>query len=124
MDNGNNYLALGFAMQLVQLYLVDDRNNVFVNESDLYHTTDALVRIMSHGRQPPPEGLAGLIETLRINQDPSTYLGERMPLGPTAHIHAGMMQVRVGQGVSITFVLFYLMLSERPMQFIKNYGTS
>ncbi|XP_068619927.1 CCR4-NOT transcription complex subunit 1 isoform X4 [Battus philenor] len=94
MDNGNNYVAVAFAMQLVQLYLVDDRNNIFVNESDLYHTTETLIRIMSHSRQPPPEGLATLIETLRINQDPSAYLGERMPLGPTAHIHAGMSQVR------------------------------
>ncbi|CAG4984058.1 unnamed protein product [Parnassius apollo] len=94
MDNGNNYMAVAFAMQLVQLYLVDDRNNIYVNESDLYHTTETLVRIMSHSRQPPPEGLATLIETLRINQDPSAYLGERMPLGPTAHIHSGMLQVR------------------------------
>lgn len=95
MDNGNNYVAVAFAMQLVQLYLVDDRNNIFVNESDLYHTTETLVRMMAHPQQPPPEGLATLIETLRINQDPSAYLGERMPLGPTAHIHSGILQVRV-----------------------------
>ncbi|XP_013136530.1 PREDICTED: CCR4-NOT transcription complex subunit 1 isoform X2 [Papilio polytes] len=94
MDNGNNYVAVAFAMQLVQLYLVDDRNNIFVNESDLYHTTETLVRMMAHPQQPPPEGLATLIETLRINQDPSAYLGERMPLGPTAHIHSGILQVR------------------------------
>lgn len=95
MDNGNNYVAVAFAMQVVQLYLVDDRNNVYATESDLYHTTDTLVRMMSHSRQPPPEGLATLIETIRINQDPSTYLGERSPLGPTAHIHNGILQVRV-----------------------------
>ncbi|XP_046976723.1 CCR4-NOT transcription complex subunit 1 isoform X2 [Vanessa cardui] len=94
MDNGNNYLAVAFAMQLVQLYLVDDRNNLYATESDLYHTTETLVRMMSHSRQPPPEGLATLIETIRINQDPSTYLGERSPLGPTAHIHNGILQVR------------------------------
>ncbi|XP_061382387.1 CCR4-NOT transcription complex subunit 1 isoform X1 [Danaus plexippus] len=94
MDNGNNYVAVAFAMQVVQLYLVDDRNNVYATESDLYHTTDTLVRMMSHSRQPPPEGLATLIETIRINQDPSTYLGERSPLGPTAHIHNGILQVR------------------------------
>ncbi|KAJ2954200.1 hypothetical protein O0L34_g2438 [Tuta absoluta] len=94
MDNGNNYMAVAFAMQLVQLYLVDDRNNMYANESDLYHTTDMLVRIMSHSRQPPPEGLGSLIEMLRVNQDPSAYLGERSPLGPTAHIHSGILQVR------------------------------
>lgn len=94
-DNGNNYMAVAFAMQLVQLYLVDDRNNMYANESDLYHTTEMLVRIMSHSRQPPPEGLGSLIEMLRVNQDPSAYLGERSPLGPTAHIHSGILQVRV-----------------------------
>ncbi|XP_030040329.1 CCR4-NOT transcription complex subunit 1 isoform X2 [Manduca sexta] len=94
MDNGNNYMAVAFAMQLVQLYLVDDRNNMYVNESDLYHTTETLVRIVSMSRQPPPEGLGSLIEILRVNQDPSAYLGERSPLGPTAHIHSGILQVR------------------------------
>ncbi|XP_045510260.1 CCR4-NOT transcription complex subunit 1 isoform X1 [Colias croceus] len=94
MDSGNNYVAVAFAMQLVQLYLVDDRNNMYANESDLYHTTETLVRMMSHSRNPPPEGLASLIEAIRINQDPSTYLGERSPLGPTSHIHTGIMQVR------------------------------
>lgn len=94
MDNGNNYVAVAFAMQLVQLYLVDDRNNMYVNESDLYHTTEMLVRVMSHSRTPPPEGLGSLIEILRVNQDPSAYLGERSPLGPTAHIHSGILQVR------------------------------
>lgn len=97
MDNGNNYMAVAFAMQLVQLYLVDDRNNIYANESDLYHTTEALYRIMSHSRQPPPEGLGTLIEMLRVNQDPSAYLGERSPLGPTAHIHSGILQVRVSK---------------------------
>ncbi|VVC86298.1 unnamed protein product [Leptidea sinapis] len=93
MDNGNNYVAVAFAMQLVQVYLVDDRNNVYANESDLYHTTETLVRMMSNPRHPPPEGLASLIEAVRINQDPSTYLGEKSPLGPTSHIHTGIMQV-------------------------------
>ncbi|XP_041987025.1 CCR4-NOT transcription complex subunit 1 [Aricia agestis] len=94
MDGGNNYVAVAFAMQLLQLYLVDDRTNTYATESDLYHTTETLIRMTTHGRQPPPEGLATLIETIRINQDPSTYLGERSPLGPTAHIHNGILQVR------------------------------
>ncbi|XP_028158928.1 CCR4-NOT transcription complex subunit 1 isoform X2 [Ostrinia furnacalis] len=94
MDNGNNYMAVAFGMQLVQLYLVDDRNNVFANESDLYHITETLYRIMSHSRQAPPEGLGALIEMLRVHQDPSAFLGERSPMGPTAHIHSGILQVR------------------------------
>lgn len=95
MDNGNNYIAVNFAMQLVQLYLVDERNSIYVNESDLYHITETLIRMMSNSRQPPPEGLGSLIEMVKVNQDPSTYLGERSPLGPTAFIHSGIVQVRV-----------------------------
>ncbi|XP_039763279.1 CCR4-NOT transcription complex subunit 1 isoform X3 [Pararge aegeria] len=93
MDNGNNYVAVSFAMQLVQLYLVDDRNDIYATESDLYHCTDTLVRLTAQTR-PPPEGLTTLIETIRINQDPSSFLGERSPLGPTSHIHSGILQVR------------------------------
>lgn len=108
MDSGNNYMAVAFAMQLVQLYLVDDRNNIYVNESDLYHTTETLVRVMSHSRQPPPEGLGSLIEMLRVNQDPSAYLGERSPLGPTAHIHSGILQVRVSIAiVNLKYPFFF-----------------
>lgn len=95
MDSGNNYMAVAFAMQLVQLYLIDDRNNMYAQESDLFHTTEMLMRITLHSRQPPPEGLASLVEVLKLNQDPSAYLGERAPTGPTAHIHSGIMQVRV-----------------------------
>jgi CCR4-NOT transcription complex subunit 1 len=38
MDKGTNVLAVNFAMQLVQMYLVDERFNTVVTESDLYHT--------------------------------------------------------------------------------------
>lgn len=94
MDNGNNYMAVAFSMQLVQLYLVDERMNMYVTEADLYNTIDILIRIVSHSRQPPPEGLASLIEVLRLNQDPANFLGDRPPVGPTAHIHSGILQVR------------------------------
>lgn len=53
MDNGLNYMAVAFAMQLVQLYLVDERLNSTVTESDLYHTIEMLARIATHSRQPP-----------------------------------------------------------------------
>jgi CCR4-NOT transcription complex subunit 1 len=53
MDNGLNYMAVAFAMQLVQLYLVDERLNSTVTESDLCHTIDMLARIATHSRQPP-----------------------------------------------------------------------
>lgn len=53
MENGLNYMAVTFAMQLVQLYLVDERVNSTVTESDLYHTIEVLARIATHSRQPP-----------------------------------------------------------------------
>lgn len=119
MDNGNNYMAVNFAMQLVQLYLIDDRNNLYVNETDLYHTTDALIRITSHSRQPPPEGLGTLIEMLRINQDPSTYLGERSPIGPTAHIHSAIHQVRVNMiHFYVMYDVCYVFLNDTKLIFV------
>ena len=53
MESGLNYMAVSFAMQLVQLYLVDERMNSTVTESDLYHTIEVLARIATLSRQPP-----------------------------------------------------------------------
>jgi len=66
MDNGNNFVAVSFGMQLVQLYLVDERS-ASVTESDLYNVIEMLFRINLSGRQAP-DGLNGLIEVLRANQ--------------------------------------------------------
>ena len=38
--------------------------------------------------------LGALIESLRANHDPAV-LTDRAPAGPTAHIHSGILQVRV-----------------------------
>ncbi|XP_021921568.1 CCR4-NOT transcription complex subunit 1 isoform X2 [Zootermopsis nevadensis] len=92
MDSGLNYMAVAFAMQLVQLYLVDERLNSNVTESDLYHTIEMLARIATHSRQPP-DGLTTLIELLRANHDPGVLV-DRAQGGPTAHIHSGILQVR------------------------------
>ncbi|CAH0762465.1 unnamed protein product [Bemisia tabaci] len=92
MDNGLNYVAVAFAMQLVQLYLVDDRNNGFISDQDLVNTIEVLIRIAAHSRQPP-EGLTTLIEILRSNHDQS-LLPERLHAGPTSHIHSGILQVQ------------------------------
>ena len=53
MESGLNYMAVAFAMQLVQLYLVDERPNSPVTESDLFHTIEMLARIATHSRTPP-----------------------------------------------------------------------
>ncbi|KAG8224063.1 hypothetical protein J437_LFUL001140 [Ladona fulva] len=53
MENGHNFLAVMFAMKLVQLYLIDERHNNPVTETDLYNTIEMLARISAHARQPP-----------------------------------------------------------------------
>ncbi|KAG5879168.1 hypothetical protein JTB14_029970 [Gonioctena quinquepunctata] len=92
MENGLNYMGVSFAMQLVQLYLIDDRSGQFVAESDLCNTIEMLAKIQTHTRQPP-EGLGNIIDILRQNE-PSSFFGDRAPMGPTVHIHNGILQVR------------------------------
>lgn len=108
MDGGMNYVAVAFAMQLIQHYLIEERGNAGVTESDLFNTIEVLARIAGHSRQPP-EGLTALIEILRANHD-QPMLVERAPggggissalssfssaaTGPSVHIHSGILQVR------------------------------
>ncbi|CAG9826421.1 unnamed protein product [Diabrotica balteata] len=92
MDNGHNYMATTFATQLLQLYIVDDRNGQLVTESDLCNTIEVLAKINSHSR-PQPEGLGNIMDVLR-QSEPSSFFGDRAPMGPTVHIHNGILQVR------------------------------
>lgn len=91
MENGLNYMGVSFAMQLVQLYLIDDRSTQFVTDNDLCNTIEMLSKIHSHTRQPP-EGLGNIIEILRQNHE-TPFFGDRAPVGPTVHIHNGILQV-------------------------------
>ncbi|XP_034255857.1 CCR4-NOT transcription complex subunit 1 isoform X2 [Thrips palmi] len=91
MDNGLNFPVVAFAMHLVQMYLIDERLNTNVTETDLGNTIEMLARIAQHSRSPP-EGLNALIELLRANHDPNLIV-DRAPGGPTAHIHSGILQV-------------------------------
>lgn len=92
MDNGNHYLAVAFAMQLIQHYFVDERPNSMITENDFFNTIDLLARLSLHHRAP--EGLTHLIEMLRLNNDPNSLVLDRMTNGPTQHIHSGILQVR------------------------------
>lgn len=92
MDNGNNYLAVAFAMQLIQHYFIDDRPNPLISENDFYNTIDLLLRFSGHHRAP--EGLAHLIDMLRVANDPNTMAFDRANAGPMQHIHSGILQVR------------------------------
>jgi len=53
MEAGNA-MATAFAMQLVQLYLIDERQATHVTETDLFHTIEILARMAHH--RTPPEG--------------------------------------------------------------------
>ncbi|XP_062547047.1 CCR4-NOT transcription complex subunit 1 isoform X2 [Armigeres subalbatus] len=92
MDNGNNYVAVVFAMQLVQTYFIDERQNTVITDNDLLNTIELLARLAAHPRAP--EGLAHLMEMLRSNHDPNTFLVDRAHAGPTAHIHSGIIIAR------------------------------
>ncbi|XP_014252247.1 CCR4-NOT transcription complex subunit 1 isoform X3 [Cimex lectularius] len=90
MDNGQNYVAINFAVQVIQFYLVDDRNSLsFVTDQDFFNTSEVLVRIATHSRQPP-EGLVALIELLRATHDPALIVDSRTHA--SAHILSGLTQ--------------------------------
>ena len=56
MENGLNYMAVAFAMQLVKILLVDERSVAHFTEADLFHTIETLMRINAHSRGNAPEG--------------------------------------------------------------------
>lgn len=95
---GSAILALGFAMQLVHVYLLEGPASgapILIAETDLVNTIEVLTRIAAHARQPP-EGLSTILEMLlRANQE--NGLMDRAPGGPggpTALIHSGIAQAR------------------------------
>lgn len=95
LDNGNNYIALAFCMQMVQMYLVEERNATHVTDADFFNVIEQLARIAALSRQPP-EGLTTLLEFIRQNQEQAGFMGDRAH-GPTVHIHSGILQVRVSK---------------------------
>lgn len=102
MENGLNYMAVNFAMQVVQLFLIEDRNNQFVTETDLCNIIEVLAKIQTHTRQPP-EGLSNVIDMLRQNHDPTGFLADRSSGGPTIHIDNGILQVSGSCLFNITY---------------------
>lgn len=72
MENGLNYMAVQFAMQLVKRYLLDEKLNSPVNESDLYNTVETLVKINTHTQGTAPDGYVWLSlpsRTIRAGQN-------------------------------------------------------
>lgn len=92
MDSGNNFVAVTFAMQLIQHYFVDTRPSP-LSDNDLFNTIDLLMRLSAHPRAP--DGLSHLIEALHItSHDPGAITLDRGTTGPSQHIHSGILQVR------------------------------
>ncbi|XP_007520139.1 CCR4-NOT transcription complex subunit 1 isoform X7 [Erinaceus europaeus] len=89
MENGLNYMAVAFAMQLVKILLVDERTVTHVTEADLFHTIETLMRINAHSRGNAPEGLPQLMEVVRSNYE---AMIDRAHGGPNFMMHSGISQ--------------------------------
>ncbi|XP_018116117.1 CCR4-NOT transcription complex subunit 1 isoform X2 [Xenopus laevis] len=89
MENGLNYMAVAFAMQLVKILLVDERSVSHVTEAEFFHTIETLMRINAHSRGNAPEGLPQLMDVLRSNFD---AMMERAHGGPNFMMHSGISQ--------------------------------
>ena len=64
---GSSILALNYAMQLVQMYLLEwpvSGAPLDITENDMVNTIEILTRINAHARRPP-DGLGTILEMLR-----------------------------------------------------------
>ncbi|XP_072169675.1 CCR4-NOT transcription complex subunit 1-like [Diadema setosum] len=91
MENGLNYTAVAFAMNVVKRFLIDEKQSNVLNEADLYNTLHVLARIATQSPSPP-DGLPQLIELVRQNHDPAFL--DKAPGGPTSMMHSGISQAR------------------------------
>ena len=92
MAGGENPLATNFAMNICKIYLIDDRSNAHIFESDLFTTIEALQKIATQSPRPP-EGIANLMEMIKMS---SERLEQNLAMaGPTAQLHSGIQQVSV-----------------------------
>uniref|UniRef100_A0A8C8TLQ4 CCR4-NOT transcription complex subunit 1 n=1 Tax=Peromyscus maniculatus bairdii TaxID=230844 RepID=A0A8C8TLQ4_PERMB len=89
MENGLNYMAVAFAMQLVKILLVDERSVAHITEAYLFHTIETLMRINAHSRGNAPEGLPQLMEVVRSNYE---TMIDRAHGGPNFMMHSGISQ--------------------------------
>jgi len=92
---GVNYVALSFAMQLIQRFCADTdkHGQQRIQQGDFCQTIDALSRIASLSRQPP-EGLTALLDSVRMHNGGDITLLDRTAVGPTSMMHSGINQAR------------------------------
>lgn len=92
MENGLNYSAVAFAMQLVQRLILDERGmgqssttstsgTVYVSEADFYNTIENLARLSTMQRQAP-EGLPSLVDAIRQQNDGGLFASGGATGGP------------------------------------------
>ena len=55
-------------MILAKIYLIDDRSNAQLIESDLFGTIEVLVQIANNTRSPP-EGLVQLVDMIKMSSE-------------------------------------------------------
>merc|ERR550517_2424155 len=90
MENGTSSV-IQFAMMLVKIYLIDDRSNAQIIESDLFGTIEVLSKIANHSRNPP-DGLVQLVDMIKMS---SERIEHNLAMsGPTAQLHSGIQQAR------------------------------
>ena len=90
MDSGTTNV-IQFAMMLVKIYLIDDRSNAQIIESDLFGTIEVLSKIANHSRNPP-DGLVQLVDMIKMS---SERIEHNLAMsGPTAQLHSGIQQAR------------------------------
>uniref|UniRef100_A0A8C4LTI5 CCR4-NOT transcription complex subunit 1 n=1 Tax=Equus asinus asinus TaxID=83772 RepID=A0A8C4LTI5_EQUAS len=101
MENGLNYMAVAFAMQLVKILLVDERSVAHVTEADLFHTIETLMRINAHSRGNAPEGpvrtvlldlVSGLPQLMEVVRSNYEAMIDRAHGGPNFMMHSGISQ--------------------------------
>ena len=56
MENGLNYVAVVFAMQLCRLFLIEEKQNSPISDTDLQNTLDVLNKINTMSRGAAPGG--------------------------------------------------------------------
>jgi len=66
MESGHNGSVINFAMMLAKIYLIDDRSNANIIQSNLYGTNEVLSKIANHLRSPS-EGLVQLVDTAQLH---------------------------------------------------------
>merc|ERR1719186_523680 len=90
MENGTSSV-IQFAMMLVKIYLIDDRSNAHIIESELFGTIEVLGKIANHSRSPP-DGLVQLVDMIKLSSEKIEH--NLAMSGPTAQLHRGIQQAR------------------------------